>query len=716
MALEGPALITIDVEQKPSKRERSLNDETSLNEDKKQFVSECNPFLGKNILNYTPPPQVSVEHVLIELDNEAVSSNATPQIATEVQTALGAACRTLSSSNPFQAEGSILGQPTMTSSINITPPQQPKVRTNPLSQEPTRGNNPPPQQPRVSNNTAPGAFQFSTPDGYKGVLRTKTSPSQPEKALDAGITPPALTPPARPQRPERPDSSKNGKSNPNLPQNEDTVPSFRDFVSEMRSRMERTFQDTNQFMTGFTSELERTNLRVEEWRQESLRTTRELREVVAVQGERIEKLETELKALALESAKREAGYVPEPEQQKLLYDINSIRHIPADYSNNALSPPDQEALMRQCMELFPQAVVEGAEQAVGCRRYVISFGVGYGYTGISHPHNPIPPFIEDIRIWLSELLGENFNQCSMTFYELGARMPRHGDREASLVPGSKIAAISLNESKIMAFYRRGMNTEIGRVNLLPGSLLVMRQEDQQDTDHAILAGPATTVEWNGFRVSLVFRRLKEKRPIHIKLLGDSNYADKEGENTKIVFGDHKGQLGSLLPGDARNIPHIGKLPNVGGTFEGYTDVVLGVGINNLKFPQQESNEPKKVVAKIAQFCDAILNENRGINIFLPEVLPTRDPALTPIISSYNKLLRSYVSNRAGRVTLISTEVFQDSQGLLDLRFSTKQDALHLNSTGVSLLAGRIKYEIKAKYGLQVPPHLKKKRRDNRRPR
>ena len=689
MALEGPALITIDVEQKPSKRERSLNDETSLNEDKKQFVSECNPFLGKNILNYTPPPQVSVEHVLIELDNEAVSSNATPQIATEVQTALGAAGRTLSSSNPFQAEVSVLGQPTMTSSFNNTPPQQPKVRTNPLSQEPTRGTNPPPQQLMVEN------------------------------ALDSGLTPPALTPPARPQRPERPerpDSSKNGKSNPNISQNEDTVPSFRDFVSEMRSRMERTFQDTNQFMTGFSTELEKTNLRVEEWRQESLQTTRELREVVAVQGERIEKLETELKALALESAKREAGYVPEPEQQKLLYNINSIRHLPADYSINALTPPDQEALMRQCMELFPQAVVEGAEQAVGCRRYVISFGVGYGYTDISHPHNPIPSFVEDIRIWISELLGENFNQCSMTFYELGARMPRHGDREASLVPGSKIAAISLNESKIMAFYRRGMNTEIGRVNLLPGSLLVMRQEDQQDTDHAILAGPATTAEWNGFRVSLVFRRLKEKRPINIKLLGDSNYADKEGENTKIVFGDHKGQLGSLLPGDARNIPHIGKLPNVGGTFEGYTDVVLGVGINNLKFPQQETNAPKKVVAKIAQFCDAILNENSRTNIFLPEVLPTRDPALTPVISSYNKLLRSYASNRAGRVTLISTDVFQDRQGLLDLRFSTKQDALHLNSTGVSLLAGRIKYEIKAKYGLQVPPHLKKKRKDNKRPR
>ena len=689
MALEGPALITIDVEQKPSKRERSLNDETSLNEDKKQFVSECNPFLGKNILNYTPPPQVSVEQVLIELDNEAVSSNATPQIATEVQTALGAAGRTLSSSNPFQAEVSVLGQPTMTSSFNNTPPQQPKVRTNPLSQEPTRGTNPPPQQPRVEN------------------------------ALDSGLTPPALTPPARPQRPERPerpDSSKNGKSNPNISQNEDTVPSFRDFVSEMRSRMERTFQDTNQFMTGFSTELEKTNLRVEEWRQESLQTTRELREVVAVQGERIEKLETELKALALESAKKEAGYVPEPEQQKLLYNINSIRHLPADYSINALTPPDQEALMRQCMELFPQAVVEGAEQAVGCRRYVISFGVGYGYTDISHPHNPIPSFVEDIRIWISELLGENFNQCSMTFYELGARMPRHGDREASLVPGSKIAAISLNESKIMAFYRRGMNTEIGRVNLLPGSLLVMRQEDQQDTDHAILAGPATTAEWNGFRVSLVFRRLKEKRPINIKLLGDSNYADKEGENTKIVFGDHKGQLGSLLPGDSTNIPHIGKLPNVGGTFEGYTDVVLGVGINNLKFPQQETNAPKKVVAKIAQFCDAILNENSRTNIFLPEVLPTRDPALTPVISSYNKLLRSYASNRAGRVTLISTDVFQDRQGLLDLRFSTKQDALHLNSTGVSLLAGRIKYEIKAKYGLQVPPHLKKKRKDNKRPR
>ena len=46
-------------------------------------------------MNYTPPPQDNVEHVLIELDNEAASSHTTPQIATQVQTALGAAGRYL---------------------------------------------------------------------------------------------------------------------------------------------------------------------------------------------------------------------------------------------------------------------------------------------------------------------------------------------------------------------------------------------------------------------------------------------------------------------------------------------------------------------------------------------------------------------------------------------------------------------------------------------
>ena len=43
---------------------------------------------------------------------------------------------------------------------------------------------------------------------------------------------------------------------------------FKDFVSGMRLKRDRTSDlpcSTNQFMTGFSNELEKTNLRLEEW-------------------------------------------------------------------------------------------------------------------------------------------------------------------------------------------------------------------------------------------------------------------------------------------------------------------------------------------------------------------------------------------------------------------------------------------------------------------
>ena len=60
-------------------------------------------------------------------------------------------------------------------------------------------------------------------------------------------------------------------------------------------------------MTGFSNELEKTNLRLEE----SLRTERELREVVPVQGDRIDRLETE-RIGSGECSQEEVSYVPVP--------------------------------------------------------------------------------------------------------------------------------------------------------------------------------------------------------------------------------------------------------------------------------------------------------------------------------------------------------------------------------------------------------------------
>ena len=93
--------------------------------------------------------------------------------------------------------------------------------------------------------------------------------------------------------------------------------------------------------------------------------------------------------------------------------------------------------------------------------------------------------------------------------------------------------------------------------------------------------------------------------------------------------------------ESKFIPHTGLLPNIGGSFEGCTELVLGEGTNNLKFPHEEGNAPQQVLGRVRSFCDALLESKIEINIFLPEVLPTRDPALLPVIEHYNKLLGYY---------------------------------------------------------------------------
>ena len=469
--------------------------------------------------------------------------------------------------------------------------------------------------------------------------------------------------------------------------------------------MDRNHQDTQMFMTGFSNEFSK----ILEWKAVVEKNEAELREVVTVQGRRIETLEARLDQLSLASSSAE-GAAPVLLQQQQLYNVNNNRHLPADYIPDYIIGEERTSLLRRCIELKHLARPEGADKVHP--RLVLCYGASYGYSNITHPQKAFPSFLEAIRVGLSSKYGVDFNQLSMTFYEPLAVIPRHGDKEKSIVPGSPIVFLSLGSLRELGFFRSKMSTELGRVGLESGSLLVMRQEDQQDYDHAIMplthdACALSMMEENqGLRVGLVFRCVKTKRNIKIKLVGDSNYVDPSGGRNKINFGPDKGQLGPSLPGDSLNVPHTGLLPNIEGTLDGYTDLVLGVGTNNLKFPEHAANTPERVINQITGFCDAALNKKPGLNVFISEVLPTREPRLIPVIDKYNQILRTYAKLRPGKVTLISASVFRDRDGLMDKRLCSQHDTIHLNSEGVKLMAGRIKHELKAKYGLLVPLHLR----------
>ena len=56
-----------------------------------------------------------------------------------------------------------------------------------------------------------------------------------------------------------------------------------------------------------------------------------------------------------------------------------------------------------------------------------------------------------------------------------------------------------------------------------------------------------------------------------------------------------------------------------------------LGTNNLKLPEHASNTPESVINQITWFCDAAMSKKPSLDIFIPEVLPTREPRLVPVI-------------------------------------------------------------------------------------
>ena len=466
------------------KRERSLNDDTSLNQEKKQFTSDFDPFQGKHILERTTntaPPQVNVVNDLIVLDHDGEDFHGRPVSINNTPLALGdtevSALDTVTQStaekpvdpparpqrpprptvNNFNPSNF---KPTMTSSINVTPPlvvssnqnlsnqqpvvnpppqqrglssnkdplQQPSEGYNPLPQQqglssnnlfqqPSEGYNPPPQQQGPSINSL---FQQPS-EGYNPLpqqqgLSSNSLFQQPSEGYNPppqqqgpsinslsqqpseGYNPPpqqqgpsinslsqqpseGYNPPPQQQGPSINSLSQQPSEGYNPPPQQQKVcsnnllqqpiagsdplhqqpmrgtdtdpePSFKDFVAEMRTKLDRNYSDTRGFMESFSQELARTNKELKQYRQEAL----DLTEVVTVQGDRICKLEADIRELTISSAARQQ-IPPEHtiEQERLLYDINSIKHIPADYVTNVVSTEEQAKLMKFCMEQFPLA-------------------------------------------------------------------------------------------------------------------------------------------------------------------------------------------------------------------------------------------------------------------------------------------------------------------------------------------------------------------------
>ena len=137
-------------------------------------------------------------------------------------------------------------------------------------------------------------------------------------------------------------------------------------------------------------------------------------------------------------------------------------------------------------------------------RKTASFGVPYNYAQLSYPSVPMHACLLPVVSKLSLLLGIEFNNCLLNFYESGENtMGYHADDTSGLQANTGVAIVSLGNARNIT-YRNKLNPTIRHAfNLLPGSLLYMDSSLQETWVHAIRkqrdVGPRISRTWRAFR-------------------------------------------------------------------------------------------------------------------------------------------------------------------------------------------------------------------------
>jgi len=114
----------------------------------------------------------------------------------------------------------------------------------------------------------------------------------------------------------------------------------------------------------------------------------------------------------------------------------------------------------------------------------------------------LPGALAEAAALLRPALGHPFNAVGLNFYRDGRdSVALHNDKLHSLVPGHPIALLSLGSPRRMTIRAKPPARQVQRIDLAPGSLLVMSHASQHTHEH----GVAKTTEPVGERISLAFR-------------------------------------------------------------------------------------------------------------------------------------------------------------------------------------------------------------------
>ena len=280
------------------------------------------------------------------------------------------------------------------------------------------------------------------------------------------------------------------------------------------------------------------------------------------------------------------------------------------------------------------------------------------------------------------------NSCLVNKYEgTDSYLPRHSDREVTIHPESSIFTLSLGQSCDIKFIERSSGTET--VHPCPTrSLYQMSRRSQEVFDHQIERGSVS----GGVRYSLTFRSVCWKNKNATCLLGDSNTG-------LLRFGsDKRGTFGELMPGQKFWAPRIQDIDPV--SCMGYANVVLLCGINDVRQPDVTS---KNAVAECYNKLKLKVNQIQQLSpkstVFVCRLLPTKDHQLNMKVDTFNRLIFFDMVPTCKDVVCVDrfwkfarNHVLADELSKPFDRHG-RPDVLHLNRSGVRMLAGLIKQSV-----------------------
>lgn len=114
----------------------------------------------------------------------------------------------------------------------------------------------------------------------------------------------------------------------------------------------------------------------------------------------------------------------------------------------------------------------------------------------------LPQALAEASALLRPALAHPFNAVGLNFYRDGRdSVALHNDKLHSLVPGHPIALLSLGAPRRMTIRAKPPARQVQRIDLAPGSLLLMSHASQHTHEH----GVAKTAVSVGERISLAFR-------------------------------------------------------------------------------------------------------------------------------------------------------------------------------------------------------------------